>query len=132
MSELRPCPACDRHVKSDESSCPFCAAALEPAPARRLPRGRLTRAAVFASALAGTAACGTSQQSAGDPNDNPPPPAVADAGTDEMGGGGDQAGPPSPPDAGTQPVDDVKEERRVPDHDIPMPYGAPPARSRLV
>lgn len=53
MIELRPCPACHRHV-ADEVACPFCGAAREPAAPHRIPAGRLSRAAVFASAtLAG-------------------------------------------------------------------------------
>ena len=53
MIELRPCPACRRHV-ADEVACPFCGATRAPAAPHRIPAGRLSRAAVFASAtLAG-------------------------------------------------------------------------------
>jgi hypothetical protein len=49
-AHLVPCPACSRHVRSDESTCPFCHAAINAlggsAPAR--PSGRLSRAALFA------------------------------------------------------------------------------------
>jgi hypothetical protein len=31
MRSLAPCPGCGRHVKSDETACPFCLAALAPA-----------------------------------------------------------------------------------------------------
>ena len=50
MSQLLPCPACNRHVRQSESSCPFCSAplSLADAPAAVLPRGRLGRAATFA------------------------------------------------------------------------------------
>jgi hypothetical protein len=50
MSELTPCPECQRHVRKTETSCPFCSQALSlshlPTPA--LPRSRLGRAATFA------------------------------------------------------------------------------------
>lgn len=50
MSQLIPCPGCNRHVRQAESSCPFCDTALSLAhiaPAA-LPRTRLGRAATFA------------------------------------------------------------------------------------
>jgi endogenous inhibitor of DNA gyrase (YacG/DUF329 family) len=28
MSALVPCPGCNRHVKADETTCPFCQAAV--------------------------------------------------------------------------------------------------------
>ena len=31
MSALVPCSGCNRHVKSDETTCPFCQAAVTPA-----------------------------------------------------------------------------------------------------
>jgi hypothetical protein len=50
MSELTPCPECQRHVRKTETSCPFCGQALSlshlPTPA--LPGSRLGRAATFA------------------------------------------------------------------------------------
>jgi len=50
MSHLLPCPGCNRHVRSSETSCPFCGQALDLAnrPEPVLPRGRLGRAATFA------------------------------------------------------------------------------------
>jgi hypothetical protein len=113
MSDLRPCPECRRHARADESACPFCAAALAPAAPVSMPVGRLTRAAVFTAgaAIAG-AACGGKTAPAQDPIDNTA--TAIDAGVDEQ----------QPPDAApyTPP----------PDHDVPMPYGAPPARERVV
>jgi hypothetical protein len=51
-SHLRACPACARHVRVSEESCPFCGGGLDPAfrasPAPRSPGVRLTRAALFA------------------------------------------------------------------------------------
>ena len=32
MSALVPCPGCNRHVKADETTCPFCQAAVAPGP----------------------------------------------------------------------------------------------------
>lgn len=129
MSELRPCPECDRHVRNDETSCPFCSAAIGEATARKLPIGRLTRAAVFAGALVGASACGPAQTPAANPDDQPPPPTeVADAGnpSPEEPVDAQAAQPPTPPDAAQA------RQRPRPDHNIPMPYGAPPARQRLV
>lgn len=60
MGFLMLCGACERHVRSDESTCPFCSAALEPAPPPPMPKRRLNRAATFAfgAAIAGATACG--------------------------------------------------------------------------
>ena len=66
MSTLVPCSGCGRHVKSDESACPFCQAAVAPAPcsgrcAGSLP-GRLQQAALLA---AGAALLGAACQGSG-------------------------------------------------------------------
>ncbi len=63
MSQLEPCPHCDRHVKVSEPACPFCARSLADAFAqvapRTAPRARLGRAAIFAFGVAASApACG--------------------------------------------------------------------------
>jgi hypothetical protein len=65
MSELTPCPACQRHLRKTEMRCPFCgeAVSLAHVPAPALPRKRLGRAATFAfgaSVVGGTllVACG--------------------------------------------------------------------------
>jgi hypothetical protein len=57
------CPACSRHVRATEASCPFCAASLagrQPPPPRVAPAERLSRSAVFAlgAVAVGVAACG--------------------------------------------------------------------------
>jgi hypothetical protein len=69
MSQLIPCPSCNRHVRKTESSCPFCATSLALAgvPDAPLPRNRLGRAATFAfgATLAGAAAlvgCGSDDE----------------------------------------------------------------------
>jgi hypothetical protein len=50
VTQLIPCPGCNRHVRQAESSCPFCSAELSLAdvPEHVLPRTRLGRAATFA------------------------------------------------------------------------------------
>ena len=62
MTDLEPCPRCDRHVRVTETACPFCAVALDFADRepRALPRARLGRAATFAFGVIATtqSACG--------------------------------------------------------------------------
>ena len=49
---MTPCSACARHVKHDETACPFCGAPfVAPAPRSARVIGRVTRAAVFSAAL---------------------------------------------------------------------------------
>ena len=63
MSCLAPCPACNRHVSTHETACPFCArdlpASFRCQPARVLPPGRLSRLALVAAgaALVSVPAC---------------------------------------------------------------------------
>jgi predicted amidophosphoribosyltransferase len=53
---MTPCSACARHVKHDETACPFCGTPFAaPAPRARRVVGRVTRAAIFSAALV---ACG--------------------------------------------------------------------------
>jgi hypothetical protein len=67
MSCLAPCPACGRHIATDETTCPFCVAAVPDSfrqanACRRVPPGRLSRAARLAAgaALIGVqASCGS-------------------------------------------------------------------------
>ncbi|HEY7374715.1 MAG TPA: hypothetical protein VIF57_21300 [Polyangia bacterium] len=64
MSCLAPCPACQRHVSTHDTACPFCAAALPESfrcpPARGLPPSRLGRAARLAAGAALlSASCGS-------------------------------------------------------------------------
>jgi len=84
MASLVPCPACARHVRANESSCPFCATAigavpervLSPAPSDRL----LARVAVTFAAAAATAltACGK------EPTDKPVPAPTNTMNTDNL------------------------------------------------
>lgn len=79
---LRECPGCQRHVKSAETACPFCATSLTATvPATTGPLPRLGRAALLAiGASAATAACeATPPATSGGPStevrDAAPPPA---------------------------------------------------------
>jgi hypothetical protein len=111
MTDLRPCTECRRHVAIAERACPFCNAELAPGSPRDPLFGRLSRAAVFAgAALASTACGGKKAKSDTAPVDqtNQQTTQQADAGVDQP----KQAEPDKAP--------------------IPMPYGAPPARRRVV
>ena len=111
MIDLQPCAACDRHVASTDPACPFCGAAVSPVPPRPSVRRGLSRAALFASAtLATAAACGGGKAKP-DPMKTAP---TADAGVDAA--------------AVQDPGKDKIERIAPPD----MPYGAPPARRRVV
>lgn len=53
---MTPCSACARHVKHEETACPFCGAPFAaPGPRNLRVVGRVTRAAIFSAALV---ACG--------------------------------------------------------------------------
>jgi hypothetical protein len=73
MSELVPCPECQRHVRKTETSCPFCGEALSLShlPAAVVPTRRLGRAATFAfgaSVVGATALVGCSSDADGPGN----------------------------------------------------------------
>jgi hypothetical protein len=101
MPRLLLCSACRRHVRCDERSCPFCAAALPALDASEAPSPRsyagLGRAALFAfGASLGAAGCDDGST----PSQDGGPPVVDDGGP----GGFDAAygAPPLPPeDAGS-------------------------------
>ena len=96
MSALVPCPGCDRHVKADETTCPFCQVALAPQRcAGRCSRSSTARLAGAALVAAGAALLGAaceSSQSVLAPYGTPP---HFDAGTpaDSAGGQTDAGGP---------------------------------------
>jgi hypothetical protein len=126
MVDLRPCSECRRHVGIEERACPFCGAALAAAAPKAALLGRASRAAVFAGAALASSACGGKQTK---PDTTNTQTASQDAGmTDQtwhtdpgdQTGTGDQTGP------GDQ-TDDTPDRSN-----IPMPYGAPPARRRVV
>lgn len=123
MTELRACTSCNRPVVVSETACPFCAVALIPVEPPATQLGRLSRAALFAGATLAGAACGNkAKHDTHQPP--PPPPQSADAGVTA-----DQhfAEPP-PVDAAVQPDAAPFVRHRLPN----MPYGAPPARRRVV
>ena len=126
MTDLQPCSECHRHVRSSDATCPFCSTAITPAAPPRLPVGRITRAAVFAGALAASAtACGSGQTQPADP-----PPATSDAQISNIA-------PDTTADAGVPVAEPLlaADAAPLPDYDYPLPnkpYGAPPARTRLV
>jgi hypothetical protein len=62
---LHPCPSCTRHVKSTDTTCPFCTASLPPgfAPARRVkvvPHHQITRAAIAFAGVTTAMGCSSS------------------------------------------------------------------------
>jgi hypothetical protein len=96
MSQFEPCPACQRHVVTAETVCPFCAAPLPESfrsVARLPPRGRMSRAALLAAGAGATllSACFTGSSAYG-------VAAPYDAGSTGQGGAG---GGGSAPDADT-------------------------------
>lgn len=157
MSELAPCPGCRRHVTIDERTCPFCE---RPLPALRGQHvalvGRVSRAAVFSAALA---ACSGDKQP---PAPAPPPPAQGSDDLEQLldNDGREVAQPDPPPapiDAAVEPIADAAIDAGVPDAGVvkkkkvrthedrevkqqldqmrihnAKPYGAPPARRRIV
>jgi hypothetical protein len=156
MSELVVCPGCRRHVTTREITCPFCACTLSPARAQRVVLvGRVSRAAVFSAALA---ACSDDKPKSQPPppahgsddlekllDDKPKvehadiAPPIDAAVVVEPDAAIVDAAPP--PDAGVV----VKKKRRkqeqqqetVKQIDLDRiqnakPYGAPPARRRVV
>lgn len=102
MSELVPCPECQRHVRKTETRCPFCGEALSlthvPSPA--LPTRRLGRAATFAfgAGIVGATAlvgCG-GKDDGGDMKGPPAIPAYGGPPTPIGGASGNiYGGPPS-------------------------------------
>jgi hypothetical protein len=138
---LEPCPTCARHVRTTETACPFCGAALGVAfrarAPRVAPRARLGRTAVFAfGAALAVSACS-------DGDDPPPPPGdmggSGDAGGDDLGpppldmGDVDMGGiaplygePPPPDDGGTPAIDGGGRDAGVDMGGIAPLYGLPP------
>jgi hypothetical protein len=77
-SPLAACPACDRHVRVDEPTCPFCQVGLPPSFRERTapppPAARLSRAALYALRVgalsATTVACGGALGTGGSEKDS--------------------------------------------------------------
>jgi hypothetical protein len=92
MSQLTPCPECQRHVRKTEARCPFCDSALSLAhvPSPVLPHRRMSRAATFAfgaGVVGATAIVGCTLE---DPGGDVPvygaPPAAGAGGDSSFGG----------------------------------------------
>lgn len=136
MIELHPCPSCHRHVRG--SACPFCGARATRREPIDLGVGRVSRAIVFASAtLTAASSCAHHAK----PND--------EMGEERHAGGGgclppdeerikqleaqkaevDKQPPSAEKDASERDLDEQLREARMPQC---MPYGAPPARRRVV
>lgn len=96
---LHPCPGCLRHILASETTCPFCSASLEgvaPRASRRLPKGRMSRAALLAFGTLAVnpalASCGGDTEGAGQGDgdgDN-----AGDGDGDNMGDGDGDNGQP--------------------------------------
>jgi hypothetical protein len=161
MRELAVCPQCKRHVRVSAASCPFCAIALSGLRARNVIPRSFTRAAIFSAALAGcgehkkppapTAGSAIGSAAAPVAADAAPGPG-SDVGSNAGSTAGSDALAPadagSVADAGTADAGrgsaansaQLKEERdalRKKIHEdrirqMAKPYGAPPARRRIV
>lgn len=158
MNELAVCPQCKRHVRVATASCPFCATALSGLRARNVIPRAFTRAAIFSAALAG---CGEHKKppapTAGSAIGSAAAPVAADAEPGPGSDTGSNAGSAvnafaaadagavvdgGTPDAGRGSADakKLKEERDTLRKKIredrlrqmAKPYGAPPARRRIV
>jgi len=135
MTELHPCPACKRHVRGE--SCPFCGTHTARGEPIDLGIGRVSRAIVFASATLAATSCAHKQKA-----------------SDEMGEerhhGGNGCIPPDEekvkqlearkaevdkePDSADKEAQEreLDEELRSARQPNCAPYGAPPARRRIV
>jgi hypothetical protein len=155
MTQLAPCPACKRHVATREIACPFCTHRFTPRAQHVALVGRVTRAAVFSAALA---ACAKDKPP---PSPAPPPTQGSDDLEQMLDPSGSAAvAPTAPPlidaavsapdaaivvDAGVPDAgvvikkkqkkrEQVEETVKVPidNRHLAKPYGAPPARRRVV
>ena len=104
MSELGCCPGCRRHVRVTDARCPFCKADVSAIAPQRATPSRLTRAAIF-SAAALASGCEKEPPKPKTPVAAAPKDAAIDA-------------------APVPPPDQVRHNAK--------PYGAPPARRRIV
>lgn len=70
MDQLEPCPACQRHLRTSETTCPFCGAdvaqAMAAVPARAFPSRRLSRAALLALGVGAGVVVGGSMEGCSD------------------------------------------------------------------
>ena len=125
MSKLHACHKCSRHLRVDESSCPFCGETI--AASARGP----VRSAIFAGVLAGAAVtgCGDAKPVEDTTQKVEPGPAESDAmAAAPIEGDREFAKDPDEGDGEDEVIHPDPVDKPVP----PMPYGAPPARRRLV
>lgn len=139
MAHLRTCDACLRHVRSTETSCPFCDEALAPAPApARMPAGA-SRAAQFAVAVT---VLGCTEEKKPEPAKASPDSALTIVDTTPV-----DTYVPEPPDTAVADtlvaeaaMDTAPPKKKVlvvptatasPTHTLAKPYGAPPADGLL-
>jgi hypothetical protein len=121
MAHLRPCDGCLRHVRGDDTRCPFCDAALSIAPISVATLPRLSRAAQVAFVATVIVGCREETKPPSDPTTT-----TQDASSIEpvvpIAPPAETAAAPPPPayDAGP-PV------YQPPPPNLKKPYGAPPA-----
>lgn len=118
---FEPCSGCSRHVRRDETACPFCGEAFAPATPAEPPRlqRRLRRALVFAfrAGLAGVAAASCGDDGGGGRHDGGVRDASSDADAPDADSGstsGD-AGSLDPREGGAVPI------YAAPPPDTPLP-----------
>jgi hypothetical protein len=136
MERLFVCAGCSRHVRVGDDACPHCG---EVVAARSRVRGRLGAAVVVTASLVGPA-CGSSGGSDRNDVDRAQGGELIEPGDVVIDlRGGPDAGPRVVPDAGPPAVavdagpgpEDV-DYRDIERDRLRMPYGAPPARGRMV
>jgi len=136
MTAYTPCETCKRHIK--DVHCPFCGTPAS-SDGRVAALGRMSRAMVFASATLAAAACGGSQKK----TDTTPDNGNARVEEEDRNYQNHPCYDPDPAQvaAAQKKVDEAKtdEEREAAQQELqrvnqPMcaPYGAPPARRRVV
>ena len=146
MIDLDPCPECHRHVSVAEPACPFCGIALDRRLAQPFARHRLSRAAVFVAGAA-LGACWTSKP-ATEPHDRADQQITPPADAAETATGHHFATPPGDAGVAAVPIDAPpiprtnQQQNNFHSHGcyspgngqppVCAPYGAPPARRRLV
>jgi hypothetical protein len=133
MRDLQPCDGCRRHLDASQArSCPFCAATVTARARAPLPTGRLSRAAVFSSAALVAGCGGKPKQARTEPHviedenyqdhpcTEPDPVKIA-----ELEKQRDEA----QTDEEKRAIDEKLDRARM---SVCAPYGAPPARRRIV
>lgn len=135
-AHLSACPSCTRHVRVSEEVCPFCGAPLSDAfraeEAPKPPRGRLTRAALYAfgaGSITFATACGGSTNN--EPEDASPPILDAAYGAPPIDSGKDVEQDTSQPplfDAayGGPPIDAGSDAEDASHPIVDAAYGGPP------